>query len=316
MSRRPAGKLFGQMRPTTVQGVPVKFATSVAMVDPKFYVPLAQAAEDAGFDVVTLSDSVCYPKESESTYPYNPDGTREFLENKPFLEPMVAMAAMATATTTIEFCPFVLKLPLHNPVLYAKQVSSLAVLADDRISLGVGTSPWRDDYQIVGLPWARRSRRFDECVAVIRGLLTGEYFEFSGEFYEFPAIKLNPTPAASVPFLMGGYSDAMMDRAARIGDGWMPAGPMERDLLMSRIARVAQSREECGRQDEPFAIYAAAAPDADAIRDLEELGVTHVMSGFYGSFYPYGLEADTETLSEKVDRLRRFGDQVIAKVRA
>jgi probable F420-dependent oxidoreductase len=294
----------------------MKFCTSVAMVDPTFYVPLAQAAEEAGFDVVTLSDSVCYPEVSDSKYPYNPDGTREFLENKPFLEPMVAMAAMATATTTVEFCPFVLKLPLHDPVLYAKSISSLAVLSANRISLGVGTSPWPDDYQIVGLPWTGRNRRFDECIEVIRGLLRGEYFSYSGEFYEFPAIKINPAPSAAVPFLMGGYSNAMMDRAARIGDGWMPAGPMDRQLLISRIDQVRKGREDHGRQDQPFAIYAAAAPTVDSIRDLEELGVTHVMTGFHGSFSPYGLAPDTETLSDKIDRLRRFGDQVIAEVRA
>ena len=294
----------------------MKFATSVAMVEPAFYVPLATAAEEAGFDVVTLSDSVCYPKESDSTYPYNPDGTREFLENKPFLEPMVAMAAMATATTTMEFCPFVLKLPLHNPVLYAKQISSLAVLSQNRISLGVGTSPWPDDYQIVGLPWAGRNRRFDECIEVIRGLLSGDYFEYAGEFYEFPAIKVNPAPTAPVSFLMGGYGKAMMERASRIGDGWMPAGYMDRDLLIARIDTVLRGREEHGRQNEPFAIYAASPPHVDTIRDLEELGVTHVMTGFHGSFQPYGLPRDTETLSDKVDRLRRFGDEVIAKVRA
>jgi alkanesulfonate monooxygenase SsuD/methylene tetrahydromethanopterin reductase-like flavin-dependent oxidoreductase (luciferase family) len=66
----------------------MKFAATVAMIDPAFYVPVARAAEAAGFDTIAVPDSIGYPQESSSTYPYNPDGTREFLENKPFLEPL------------------------------------------------------------------------------------------------------------------------------------------------------------------------------------------------------------------------------------
>src|SRR5665213_4535151 len=102
------------------------------MVDPSYYLPLARAAEASGFDVITLADSVCYPEESSSTYPYNRDGSREFLENKPFIETVVAMAAMGAVTERIGFCPFVLKMPIRHPVLLAKQVTSLAVLTGGR----------------------------------------------------------------------------------------------------------------------------------------------------------------------------------------
>ena len=119
----------------------MKFVTGVAMTDPTFYLPLARAAEEAGYDVFTIPDSICYPQESSSTYPYNADGTREFLENKPFLEPMTAIAAMAAVTSTIEFCPYVLKLPIRNPVIFAKEATSVAVMSGGRLKLGVGTSP-------------------------------------------------------------------------------------------------------------------------------------------------------------------------------
>src|SRR4051794_3003778 len=65
----------------------VRFSYAEAMVDPAFYLPLAQAAEEAGYHSMTVADSICYPAESDSTYPYTPDGSREFLENKPFIEP-------------------------------------------------------------------------------------------------------------------------------------------------------------------------------------------------------------------------------------
>ena len=158
----------------------MKFIANISMCDASFYVPLAQAAEAAGFDTIAVPDSIAYPKESSSTYPYNFDGTREFLENKPFIEPIVAISAMAAVTSTIEFHTFVLKMPIRHPVLYAKEATSLAVLSDNRFVLGVGSSPWPDDYEIVQLPWEGRGRRFDECIEIVRGLAAGGYFTATG----------------------------------------------------------------------------------------------------------------------------------------
>ena len=149
----------------------MKFIANISMCDSTYYVPLAQA----GFDTIAVPDSIAYPKESSSTYPYNFDGTREFLENKPFIEPIVAISAMAAVTSTIEFHTFVLKMPIRHPVLYAKEATSLAVLSGNRFVLGVGTSPWPDDYEIVQLPWEGRGRRFDE-----RNDTRGEFRDQSG----------------------------------------------------------------------------------------------------------------------------------------
>jgi probable F420-dependent oxidoreductase len=293
----------------------VKFIANISMCDASFYVPLALAAEAAGFDTIAVPDSIAYPQESSSTYPYNFDGTREFLENKPFIEPLVAMAAMGAVTSTIEFHTFVLKMPIRHPVIYAKEATSLAVITDERFVLGVGTSPWPDDYEIVQLPWAGRGRRFDECIEIVRGLAAGGYFEYHGEFYDFPAIKMEPVPTKPIPVLIGGHGDANLRRAARIGDGWMGAGGMIDDLI-PMIDRMNDLRREHGREREPFSIYATAAESftADGIKRLEDLGVTHTAGGF-GRFNPYGLETDPESLQEKVDNLNRYADEVITKTR-
>lgn len=293
----------------------MKFTTSIAMVDPSFMVPLAVAAEEAGFDTILLPDSLCYPEHSDSTYPYSPDGTREFLETKPFIDPLIAVMAMAAATERIEFCTGVLKLPVRHPVIFAKEVTSVAVMTGNRFHLGVGTSPWPDDYEVVGLPWEGRGRRFEECIEIIRGLSTGDYYAFEGEFYEFPSIKLNPVPTQPVPILVGGHADINVRRAALLADGWMPAG-MPEDQLVEIIARLGQLRTEAGRDHLPFQIHATMADSftADGIERLEELGVTHTGGGF-SAFNPYQLEADTEPLQAKIDAIRRHGDNVISKVR-
>ncbi|NLT30323.1 MAG: TIGR03619 family F420-dependent LLM class oxidoreductase [Propionibacterium sp.] len=291
----------------------MKFSTSVAMIDPSYYIPLARAAEEAGFDVIVLADSIGYPKESDSTYPYNADGSREFLENKPFVEPVVAMAAMAAATSRIEFSPFVMKLPIRHPALFAKEITSLAVISNNRIQLGVGTSPWPEDYDLVGLPWEGRGRRFLECIEIIRGLSSGDYFEFHGEFYDIDPIKLNPVPSEPVPILIGGNSPLMRKRAARLGDGWLQTG-LPDDVLREAVTDLHRMRREHGRDHLPFVIQGGGVFTVDDVHAQADLGVNQVMGGF-GTFNPYGLAADTEPLQSKIDRLKRFGDEVIGPYR-
>ena len=172
-----------------------------------------------------------------------------------------------------------------------------------------------DDYEIVGLPWEGRGRRFDECIEIVRGLAAGGYFEYHGEFYDFPAIKMEPVPTKPIPVLIGGHGDANLRRAARLADGWMGAGGMIDDLI-PMIDRMNDLRREYGRTGE-FSIYATAPESftADGIKQLEDLGVTHTAGGF-GRFNPYGLETDPETLQEKVDNLNRYSDEVIAATRS
>ena len=94
-------------------------------------------------------------EQATSTYPYNPDGTREFLDGKPFIEPFSLIPALGVVTERLRFTTFVLKLPMRNPVLVAKQATSHGGADGNRLLLGVGTSPWREDYDILGVPWER-----------------------------------------------------------------------------------------------------------------------------------------------------------------
>ena len=291
----------------------MRFSYAESMVDPSYYLPLARAAEEAGYDSFVVPDSICYPEVSDTTYPFNPDGSREFLEDKPFLEPFSIIPAMGAVTDRIRFVTFVIKLPIRHPVLVAKQVTSTAVLTDDRLVLGVGTSPWPEDYEITDVPWARRGKRMDEMIIVMRGLMTGGFFEFQGEIFDVPSIKMCPTPRRPVPILIGGHHEAALKRAAVDGDGWLHGGGDPADLpgLLDRLAIL---RKEHGTEDKPFEVHviSADAYTPDGIRRLEELGVTDVIVGFR---WPYAVERDTEPLQTKIDNLRRFADDVIAKVR-
>ncbi len=292
----------------------MRFSYAESMVDPTFYGPLARAAEDAGYDSFVVPDSICYPAESDATYPFNPDGTREFLEDKPFLEPFSLIPALAAVTEKLRFVTFVVKLPIRHPVLVAKQVSSVAVLSDNRFAFGVGTSPWPEDYALVDVPWEGRGRRMDEMLEVISGLVAGGWFEYHGTVFDVPRIKINPVPTAKVPLLIGGHGEAALRRAARVGDGWVHGGGDPTDLP-GLLARLTELRAEYGREAEPFEVHVISmdAFSVDGARRLEDQGVTDVIVGFR---WPYGVEPDTEALQTKVDNLRRFADTVITAVRA
>lgn len=287
----------------------MRFTYAEAMTDPSYYIPLAKAAEAAGYHSMSIPDSIAYPFESDSKYPYTPDGNREFLDGKAFIETFVLIAALGAVTTTLRFTPFVVKLPIRPPALVAKQAGSLAAMIDNRLALGVGTSPWPEDYELMGVPFARRGKRMDECIEIIQGLTTGDYFEFHGEFYDIPKTKMAPAPSQPIPILIGGHAEAALRRAAR-HDGWMHGGgdPAELDGL---ITRLQQLREEEGRTG-PFEIHVISVDGftLDGIKRLEDKGVTDVIVGFR---VPYIMGPDTEPLDTKIRNLERFAEHVIAK---
>ncbi|OBG18382.1 LLM class F420-dependent oxidoreductase [Mycolicibacterium celeriflavum] len=288
----------------------MRFTYAEAMTDPAFYLPLAQAAESAGYHAMTIADSVAYPFESDSKYPYTPDGSREFLDGKAFIEAFVLAGALSAVTTTLRFNFFVLKLPIRPPALVAKQAGSLAALFGNRLGLGVGTSPWPEDYELMDVPFARRGKRMDECIEIIKGLTTGEYFEFHGEFYDIPKTKMTPAPTEPIPILVGGHADAALRRAAR-NDGWMHGGG-DAEELDRLLKRLNQFRDEEGRTG-PFEVHviSADAYTPDGIKRLEDKGVTDVIVGFR---IPYITGSDTEPLETKIGHLETFAESVIAKV--
>ena len=288
----------------------MRFSYAESMVDPGMYLPLAQAAEEAGYHGMVVPDSLAYPEVSDSTYPFSPDHTREFLEDKPFIEPFSLIPAMGVVTNRIRFITFVLKLPMRHPLLVAKQATSVAVLTGNRLSLRVGVSPWPDDYELCDIPWEGRGRRMDEAIAVVQGLSAGGYFEYHGEVFDVPSVKISPVPSEPIPILVGGHAPAALRRAAR-ADGWLHGGGDPADLpgLLSKLREIRQAE---GTSDKPFEIHVISldAYSLDGIRRLEEQGVTDVIVGFR---WPYAVGPDTETLQEKLDNLRRYADDVIAK---
>lgn len=291
----------------------MRFTYTETMCDPAFLLPLAQEAEAAGYDGFAVPDSICYPQESDSKYPYNADGSREFLDGKPILDPFTLIPAMAAVTTTLRFATFVVKLPVRGTVLVAKQAASVAVLSSNRFSFGVGVSPWPDDYRIMDVPWEKRGKRMDEMIDVVRGLATGEFFGYDGEIVKLEPIKISPVPTEPIPILVGGHSKPALRRAVTRGDGWMHAGG-DPATLAKLLEQLHELRVEHGTDRDPFEIHVISmdAFTPDGVKRLEDIGVTDVIVGFRNA---YANEADDQSLEQKLGALRSYADNVISKVR-
>ena len=289
----------------------MRFSYHHSMCPVDQYVPLTKAAEEVGFGAVTMPDSICYPQQATSQYPYNDDGSREFLEGVPFVEPFLLSAHLAAVTEKIHFVTSVMKLAIRQPVIVAKQLSSLAVLSNNRFSFGVGISPWEEDFEIAQIPWAKRGKRMDEMVEIIRGLMADDYFSYKGEIFDIPEMKLNPAPAKPVPILIGGHSDAALKRAARLGDGWIAAGG-DFDQIKGMMDRLKVLRKEYGREHLPFeySVATAEAYSADGVKRLAEQGVTEITLAFRNV---YAMEPDNKSLEEKIATMHWYANEVIAK---
>jgi probable F420-dependent oxidoreductase len=286
----------------------MKFNYQVGMCDADHYLPLAKAAEEAGYQGITIPDSICYPEVASSRYPYNADGSREFLESVPFLESLIAVAAMAAVTEKVRFSTFVYKLAVRQAAVVAKQVQSIQALSGNRFDFGVGISPWEEDFAVCEVPWEKRGKRFDEQIDILRGLETGEFFGYEGEMLHMPANKMCPAPTARTPIFIGGHAEPALKRAARIGDGWMCAGA-NMEQLTAYIRRINELRDEYGTADRPFRVYTTGADafSREGIEQLESIGVTDVVIGFRNV---YEMEAD-KPLEEKIAMLNWYAGEFI-----
>lgn len=286
------------------------FAYGDSMCDPAHYIPLAKAIDELGYRTFPIGDSICFPEEAEGDYPYTESGDRSFLEGAPFIDPFQLAAACATVTKNLRFRTGVLKLPIREPVLVAKQASSLAYWSDDRFELGVGLSPWVEDFRVTHSDWKSRGKRMSQMIEIIRGLLSGDYFEYHSEFYDIPRIKLCPVPKQPMPIFYGGHSEAAWRRATKLCDGFTFAGGTLAYTLET-VEKLAVYRRECGKQNEPFFIHAGVTDikGLDDIKRLEDAGVDEISAGPRNPYEP-----DTMTVEQKIQAAEAFAENVIAKL--
>lgn len=292
------------------EGTILRFTLMLGFSRYRDFHAIAQAAESAGWTSLSMPDSLFFPQQTESEYPYADTALiRQYIEASPFIEPFVAMASMAAVTKTLRFYPGVLKVPVRQPLVLAKMLTSLAVLSGERIALGAGLSPWKEDFTYNGVAFEKRGRLMDECIEIIRAAMTGEYFEHHSENYDFGPLKLSPVPQRPVPILIGGHTKPALVRAARLGDGWIAANT-DFATLAGLIAQLNALRAEHGTLERPGYEIHGMPVDARTVADyrrLRDLGVTDACA------VPWSMDP-TVSLEQQLDAIRRFGDEIIAKL--
>jgi probable F420-dependent oxidoreductase len=182
----------------------------------------------------------------DNPYPYADDGVIAVPSDADWLDPVVTLTFAAATTSQIRLGTGILLLPQHNPLLVAKQAASLDVLSRGRFVLGIGIGWSSEEFAALGIPFRGRARRNREFVEVLRTLWGEDVSSFDGEFVHFGEVRSYPKPVRDrrVPIVLGGNSDAALERVVEYGDGWygfnLPVGEVE--------GRIEALRSCCRRQ--------------------------------------------------------------------
>lgn len=286
----------------------MRYTVSVAMSPVEQLIELAKTAEEVGFDSIALPDSIFYMEKQSADYPYTADGSRMWNEDTPWADPLIVAGAMGAVTSKLRFYTNVMKLGSRNPLLLARQVGSVANLTNNRFGFGVGIGWAPEEFEWCGVPYAKRGKRVDEMIEVIKRVLAGGMVEFHGDFYDFDKLQMSPAPSKPVPFYVGGHTEVALRRAARIGDGWTSA-MLKCDQLAEIIGKLKALLGEYGRADELFEYQAVCIDkfDVDGHRDLVTAGVTdNIVIPWI--FDGHGFDAPIE---KKKDSLKRYADTYI-----
>ncbi len=284
----------------------IAFANTGPFVGGEAAAAFALAAESAGFESLWTIEHVVVPSGYESEYPYSPTGKMPGPEESDMPDPLIWLAYLAGVTSTIKLGTGILILPQRSPIVLAKECATLDAMSNGRLLLGIGVGWLEEEFDAIGVPFAKRGKRTDDHVEVMRSLWTGEKVSHHSEFTNFDDCIVRPTPTqTSIPIHVGGHTDVAARRAGRLGDGFFPGkGSHEEQARLFDIVR--STAIEHGRDPDAIELTSGgngAVGDGalDEVKALADLGVSRVI---LPSFLFW---------NDTADALARYGDDVIAR---
>lgn len=289
----------------------MKFWQAVTWMEPEQMLEVARFAESVGFSGVMLGDHGVFPEDIKSRYPYSADGKPPMTPDSYYPDCWASIGAMAAVTTRIKFSVGVYVLPLRNVFEVARATATLAIFSANRFIFGIGTGWMKDEFDIYGVDFASRGKRYDEMITVLRKLWAGGMVEHHGELIDFPRLQISPAAPQPVPLYMGGAARVALERAARVADGWIGAGNTP-EQVPGILSTLRELRDEQGRAHLPFETVfgLSTPPDVDTFRRLEEQGMTT------GIAYPFKYSlGNHSTLDEKKRVMEDFARRIIEPCR-
>lgn len=287
----------------------MKFVISTSFSSVADLTSLAPVADTHGWHAMSFSDHVVNPAEISTPYPYTDDGSRRWQPFTDWPDPWVMIGALAAITERLRFTNNIFVLPMRNPYLTAKAISTAAIISNNRVTPAIGVGWSADEFALMQQDFKTRGKRTDEILEIMRLLWTGEMVEYDGVHYQFGPMEMNPAPTEYIPIWIGGISEPAMRRAARLGDGWVSDLQTSEEIIES-IARIHNWRREFGREEQPFEVMATPsdAYDVDGYKRLEDAGVTHILTMPWPFYH-----GETDDLGQKIDGVKRYADDIISR---
>ncbi|MBI1181205.1 MAG: TIGR03619 family F420-dependent LLM class oxidoreductase [Alphaproteobacteria bacterium] len=275
------------------------------VASPDEMIESARLAESAGIESVWTFEHVVIPVDYESRYPYSADGRMSAAPETNYVDPLIGLAAIAAETSRLRLGTGVNILPQANPLLLAKQAASLDFVSRGRFMLGVGIGWLQEEFAAMGTPFERRGARFDDYLAAMRKVWSGDVVEHDGEFLTWHGFKSYPLPVQSpLPVHIGGNKGKAFERVARYGNGWYsPSGsPTE---LAGHLAELRATCDRVGRNFDEIEITAmwTMKGGLDGVKRFADIGV-HRLTVPVFALWP----------DDAADRIRQLGDEIVPAV--
>jgi probable F420-dependent oxidoreductase len=243
-------------------------------------IALITKAEEVGLESLWTFEHTIVPVEYGSRYPYSPQGKMGAAPETVFVDPLIALSFAAAHSKTLKLATGVNILPQANPLLLAKQAASIDFVSNGRLLLGLGTGWLREEYDALGTPFEHRGARFDDYIAAMKKIWSGEVVEHKSEFLNWTNFKSFPLPVQRPhpPLIIGGSTKPAVRRVVQHGQGWFIPGSSP-DQLRKQIAEMHALCREHGRDPAGIELTAmwpyAAMPDV--LPRYEELGIARVV---------------------------------------
>ncbi|HUA33535.1 MAG TPA: LLM class F420-dependent oxidoreductase [Candidatus Binataceae bacterium] len=242
---------------------------------------IAREAENLGFESFFVAEHLVVPTEYTTRYPRSRDGkVPDFYGH--LIDPFVALAIAASATSTIKIGTAICLLPERDVIETAKVTASIDHYSNGRLILGVGAGWFREEAEIMGVDFARRWQHLRESVEALRLLWSKDDVSYDGEIVKFPAVKVGPKPAQNPPPIWLGAHDPRyaLKRVARYADGWCPGG-LSAEKARECIPQIKAMATEYGRDPEKLEfsvlLMGGDGPSADQMKQYEDAGVTRIV---------------------------------------
>ena len=241
---------------------------------------LAQYAESLSFESLWTFEHVMVPVEYESKYPYSKNGKMGGGSDNPFLDPLIALTAVAAHTKTVRLGTGVNILSQANPLLLAKQAASLDVLSGGRFMLGAGIGWLKEEFDAMGVPFERRGARYDDYVVAMRKVWSGEVVEHQSDFINWSGFQSYPLPKqeGGVPIVIGGSKGKAFERIAKHGDGWF-APTNDAAGLAPMLEPLKAACDDVGRDYNSIEITSMWDNQGglEAVKAFEDIGVSRLI---------------------------------------